>query len=238
MKEPLRRNGFGWLALGLLVLALDLRAPAQTSQFVPEMDAYYKITSQVRVWMQAKETSEAGTPVTAEFGPSLDFYIKSPLKFESVTAFDLDDSKSRFLVISVGYRYLPTPNSAPTNRMEPLFTVNYPISKIGLLLSDRNRGDLDWKSGTFTWRYRNRIQLERTLKLRSYHLSPYASAEFYYDSLYGKWSDTAIYAGCLFPIGRHFELNPYYEHQNNTGKSPNQLLNQFGLMLNMYFNRR
>ena len=225
--------------MGLLfVLALPLRACAQTSQFVPEVDAYYKITSPVRIWMQAKDTSEAGTPVTAEFGPSLDFYVNAPLKFADVTTFDLDDSKSRFLVLSVGYRYLPTPDQPPTNRFEPVFTMNYPVPRIGLLLSDRNRADLDWKAGTFTWRYRNRVQLERTLKVGSYHLSPYASAEFYYESLYGKWSDTAIYAGCLFPIGKHFELNPYYEHQNSTGKSPNQLYNQLGLMLNMYFNRK
>ena len=51
-------------------------------------------------------------------------------------------------------------------------------------------------------------------------------------------SDTAIYAGCLFPIGKHVEFNPYYEHQNNTGKSPNQQLDQLGLMLNLYFSVR
>jgi hypothetical protein len=234
----MNRNRYGWLKLLLFALTMALPAAAQTDQFLPEIDAYYKVTSPVRIWFQAKETNEAGAPVTAEIGPSLDIYVKSPLKFADVTAFDLDDSRSRFLVISVGYRYLPTPGSPPTNRMEPLFTLNYPVQRIGLLLSDRNRADLDWKAGTFTWRYRNRVQLERTLKVRSYHLSPYASAEFYYESLYGKWSDTAIYAGCLFPVGKHFEINPYYEHQNITGKSPNQQLNQAGLMLNMFFNRR
>src|ERR1017187_10107652 len=236
--DLMKRIRLVWLALLPLILAIALPAAAQTDQFLPEIDAYYKVTSPVRIWFQAKETSDAGTPVTAECGPSLDFYIKSPLKLADVTAFDLDDSKSRALVLSVGYRDLPTPGSPPTNRLEPLFTLNYPVPRIGLLLSDRNRADLDWKSGTFTWRYRNRIQLERTLKVRSYHLSPYASAEFYYESLYGKWSDTALYAGCLFPIGKHFELHPYYEHQTLTGKSPNQQLNQFGLMLNMFFSRR
>jgi len=103
------------------------------------------------------------------------------------------------------------------------------------LLSDRNRADLDWLSGTFSWQYRNRVQFERTVRISSYHLSPYASAEFFYQSRYEKWSDTAIYAGCLFPIGRHVEFNPYYEHQNQTGRSPNQQLNQLGLMLNLYF---
>jgi hypothetical protein len=222
----------------MLIFALGSRAEAQTDQFLPEIDAFYEITSPVRIWFQTKETSEAGDPVTAEIGPSLDFYVKSPIRLRDVTAFDLDDSKSRALVISIGYRYLPTPGVPPTNRMEPLFTLNNPVPRINFLLSDRNRADLDWKGGTFTWRYRNRVQLERTLKWGSYHLSPYASVELFYESQYEKWATTALSAGCLFPIGGHFELNPYYEHQNNTGKSPNQQLNQAGLMLNMYFSRK
>lgn len=227
-----------WLLLVLLILAPDLHLAAQSDQLLPEINAFYKISSPVRVWFQAKETREGGAPTTAELGPSLDFYVKSPVKLADITAFDLDDSKSRALVLSVGYRYLPTPNTAPTNRLEPLFTLNYPVPRLKFLLSDRNRADLDWQDGSFTWRYRNRVQLERTLRIGSYHLSPYASAEFSYQSKYEKWSDTAIFAGCLFPIARHFEFNPYYEHQNNTGPSPNQQLNQLGLMLNMFFGRR
>jgi hypothetical protein len=37
------------------------------------------------------------------------------------------------------------------------------------------------------------------------------------------------------PMAVHVEFNPYYEHQNNTGKSPNQQLNQLGLMLSILF---
>lgn len=103
------------------------------------------------------------------------------------------------------------------------------------LFTDRNRADLDWKSGGLTWRYRNRLQAEGPVAVRSYHLTPYVSAEVFYQSKYGKWSDTAIYVGCLFPIGKHSQFDTYYEHQNNTGKSPNHQLNQFGLTLGLYF---
>ena len=223
------------LALACFVLLGCLSASAQTDQVLPEIDTYVKLSSDLRVSFQAKETREAGDPTQAEIGPSLDFYLKPLLRLIKATEFDLDDSKSRPLVLSVGYRYLPQANNAPaTNRMEPVVTINFPV-KGKFLLSDRNRADLDWKSGSFSWRYRNRFQIERNLRIRSYHPSPYVSAEFFYASQYGKWSDTAIYAGCLFPIGKHTEFNPYYEHQNNTGKSPNQQLNQLGLMLNLYF---
>ncbi len=226
------------LVLACLVILSCLSAGAQTDQFLPEIDGYFKLSSDLRLTFQAKQTREGGEPTQAEIGPSLDFYLKPLIRLKKVTEFDLDEAKSRPLVFSIGYRYLPEANHSPaTNRMEPVVLFNLPI-KGDFLLSDRNRADLDWRSGNFTWRYRNRFQVERTLKWGSYHPSPYASAEFFYESQYGKWSDTAVYAGCLFPIRRHFELNPYYEHQNNTGKAPNQLLNQLGLVLNLYFPAR
>ena len=223
-----------WLGLALLVPTLGQRASAQVDEFLPEIDAYYKLSSDVRVSFQAKETREGGDPTQAELGPSVEFYLKPLVKLKKTTAFDLDDSKSRPLVLSIGYRYMPSPNSPAENRVEPVATFHFPL-KAGLLLSDRNRADLDWKSGNFSWRYRNRLQIEKRLTIRSYHPAPYASVESFYESQYGKWSDTAIYAGCLFPMGKHVELNPYYEHQNNTGKSPNQQLNQLGLILSLYF---
>jgi hypothetical protein len=118
--------------------------------------------------------------------------------------------------------------------MEPVATLNFPM-KGGILMSDRNRADLDWSNANFTWRYRNRFSLERAIMIRSYHPTPYARAEFFYASEYRKWSTTVLYAGCSFPLGKRLELDPYYEHQNNTGKSPNQQLNQFGLILNLFF---
>jgi len=135
----------------------------------------------------------------------------------------------------MGYRYLPEANGgAATNRMEPVLTMRFPVTR-RLLLTDRNRFDLDWKSGGFEWRYRNRVQLEAPFPIRKYHMKAYASVEPFYQSQYGKWSDTAIYAGCLLPIRKHVQLDPYYEHQNNTGKRPNQQLNQFGIVLNLFF---
>lgn len=223
------------LCLALFVVGCCLSASAQSDQFLPEIDAYYKVISDVRVSFQAKQTRESTDPVQAEIGPSLDFYLKPLIRLQDTTRFDLDDAKSRPLVFSIGYRYLPQANGSPaTNRMEPVVTFRFPMAD-KFLLTDRNRADLDWKNGSFTWRYRNRFEVEKALSIRAYHVSPYASVEFFYESQYSKWSDTAVYAGCLFPVGKHVEFNPYYEHQNNTGKSPNSQLNQAGLVLSLFF---
>ncbi len=220
----------------LLVLLPCFPASAQTSttEFLPEIDVHLKLRSNVRFIFQAKDTREGGEATQVELGPSIDFYLKRLVKLRDISAFDPDDSKSRLLVLSVGYRYIPSLNKPPENRIEPVVTSHFPL-KAGILISDGNRADLDWSKGNFTWRYRNRLTFERALEIRTYHPKPYASAEGFYESRYGKWSTTALYAGCLFPLGKHVQFDPYYEHENNTGKRPNQQVNAAGLILNLHF---
>lgn len=225
-----------WLVLAIVIAALPSLGGAQTGETLPEVDAYYDFNPNLRIQFQVKETREGGDPTTAEIGPSIQLYLKPLSKLFDITQFDLDKSKSQLVLFSVGYRILPTPGEAPTNRLEPYVILNLP-SPGKLLLSDRNRADLDWQNGSFSWHYRNLINIERPVTIRSYHPSPYISAEAWYTSQYQKWSTTSLFAGCLFPLGKHVEFNPYYEHQNNTGKNPSQQLNQLGLMLNLWLGR-
>jgi hypothetical protein len=224
-----------------LVLAMLLcrSASAQSSQevqFLPEVDAYLKLHPHIRVSVQAKDTRDGGEPTQAAIGPSLEFYVKPLIKLREITLFDLDDAKARPLVLAVGYRYLSSPTSPATNRIPLAATSHLPV-KAKLLLTDRNRADLDWSKGEFTWRYRNMLSVERTLMIHTYHPIPYVSAEVYYESQYHKWSTTELYAGCVFPVGKHLELKPYYEHQNNTGKHPNEQLHGLGVTANIYLSR-
>jgi hypothetical protein len=218
----------------LLLLFGCLPACAQDPQFLPEVDAYLRLNSIFRTYLQAKDDRDGGAPDQFAIGPSLQLYLKPLVKLKKITAFDLNDEKSRFLVLETGYRYVIAPDAPVDNRMETVATFNFPLSA-GFHLADRNRADLDWKGGKFYWRYRNRLKLERTFSLYSYHLIPYIAAEPYYTSQYEKWSTTALFAGCLFPVGKHVEFNVYYEHENNTGKRPNQPVNEVGLALYLYF---
>jgi Protein of unknown function (DUF2490) len=225
----------GSLAIGLLlVLSHFPCARAQGTQFLPEIDTYLRVNPLVRVSLQFKQTRDGGDPTQAEIGPSMDFYLQPWVKLQNATLFDLDEAKKRALVFSTGYRVLTAPDTPLTERVELIATANYPI-KCGVLVSDRNRADLDWTNGKFNWRYRNRLSLEKSLSARSYHPSVYARSEEFYESQYQKWSTTALYAGGILPAGKHLELSPYYCHQNNTGRTPNQELNQIGLIANLYF---
>ncbi|MGB2666602.1 MAG: DUF2490 domain-containing protein [Candidatus Acidiferrum sp.] len=211
-------------------------AKAQDLQFLPEVDAYVKLDSNFRAYLQAKDDREGGDPTQFTFGPSIELYLKPLVKLEKVMAFDLDDSKSRPLVLEAGYRYITAPNAAPEDRELAAATFNFPMA-VGFHISDRNRIELDWKSGSFTWRYRNRLTLERTFAIHSHHFIPYVAAEPFYESQYNKWSSTDLYVGSLFPVGKHFEFNLYYEHENDTYKEPkpNRQQNYVGLALYLYF---
>jgi hypothetical protein len=167
----------------------------------------------------------------------MEFYLKPLVRLKEITVFDLDDAKERPLVLTAGYRYLAAPGKPGTNRIPIAVTSHLPLTA-KLLLTERNRADLDWSDGSFTWRYRNMLSLERTVAIRSYHFIPYASAEIYYESQYSKVSTTEIYVGTHLPMGKHIQLAPYYEHQNNTGKHPNEQLHGIGLTLDIFLSKK
>jgi hypothetical protein len=222
------------LTISTLYTLLTLSAGAQSSEFLPEIDVVAKVNSRVRLGFQAKRTREDGDPTQAEIGPSVDCFLKPLLSLKRINLHDPDKSKSRVLVLSFGYRYVPSVNAPTVNRIIMQATSNLPLKR-SLLISDRNRGELNVSEGNLNWRYRNRLTVERPVAIRSYHLTPYASAEFYYNSKYQKWSSTALYAGALFPLGNHTQLDPHYEHENNTGKPPNQQINAVGFIVNFEF---
>jgi Protein of unknown function (DUF2490) len=231
------RTGCLVLVLLMLLCGTGRAESSQETEFLPEVDAYLKLNQDIRVSFQAKDTREGGDSTQAAIGPSMEFYLKPLIRLKKITTFDLDDAKSRPLVLTAGYSFLSSPNSPSTNRVLVAATSHLPV-KAQLLLTDRNRADLDWSDGAFTWRYRNRLSLQRTFAIHSYHLLPYASAEVYYESQYSKVSTTELYAGTNLPMGKHLDLDPYYEHQNNTGKKPNKQVNALGLTLNIYISKK
>jgi hypothetical protein len=226
-----RKTFWGWV---LLASFTCVPARAQNLQFLPEIDAHLELNSTFRAYLQAKNDRDGGDPQQFTIGPSLQAYLKPLIKLKRVKAFDLDDSRSRLLVLETGYRYIAAPSAPSENRMLVAVTSNFPLSA-GFSLSDRNRADLAWKGGGFTWRYRNKLTLERTFAIRSYHFIPYVAAEPFYESRYAKWSSTSLYTGSLFPLGERVQFNTYFEHDNNTGKRPNRQVNSVGLVLNLYF---
>jgi len=117
-------------------MIISLKVPcnavlAQSVDFLPEIDARFKLKSNIRAYVQAKDERDAGAPDQFAIGPSLQIYVKLLLRLKNITVFDLDDAKPRALILEAGYRYITAPDTA--------------------LIADRNRADLD-SNGTFDWR--------------------------------------------------------------------------------------
>jgi len=222
-----------FLSLAILLLSLPATA-ADTFQFWPEVDTYVKLNDKVRFYFIASQTRENGNSTDAEIGPNIDFYLKPLFRLKRITVFQLDESKSRPVMFRFGYRYMPSTTGPTENRVVMEATPRYPLLR-GALVTDRNRGELRFIQGKFSWRYRNRLTVERTFTTGKIHFTPYGRAEAYYDSNYNKFSRVAFDAGSIFPIGKHVELEGYYEHQNDSSKSPNRQVNALSAVLSLYF---
>jgi len=222
------------IGFGLIFTILRPSLAAQSLQSWPEVDTYLQLNSNVRLSFFGSLARENAEGSSAEIGPNIDFFFKPLVKLKRITAFELDQSKSRPIMLRLLYRYLPAVEGPTERRVGLEATGRFPLIR-GVLLSDRNRADLRNIDGVFSWRYRNRFSAERTFSLRSYHFAPYLRAEAFYDSRFEKFSRTELTAGSTFPIGKHFELEWYYMHQNDTAKSPNRQVDGFGYVLSMYF---
>jgi hypothetical protein len=214
-------------ALFVPLPSVAVRAQTSMTAFLPEIDSYFRITPNVRLAFDAKGYMEDGDLNRAQIGPSLQFNTRPLEKLKKITIHDMDDMKRMPIVFSIGYRYLPSSVQPPVHRLQPIVMFHIPFPGTFLLS--------DWSNGSFRWTYRNRFTAERRLTIRSYHPGAYASAEFFYQSQYAKWSATHLFAGCLFPLSRHIQLETYYEHANNTGPHPNRQVNAAGLIIDLYF---
>jgi hypothetical protein len=233
---PLAHALQGQVWAALLVVSLAIPAGAQTTKQVwPELSAYVKLNDQMRFYLLSTTVKENKESTEIEMGPNFDFYLK-PLAKNPLLLLRLDESKNRPLMVRVGYRFIHPirGNSSTEHRGVLEATARFPLV-IGMLVSDRSRIDFRSVGGEYSWRYRNRLTMEGHVSVGRVTMNPYVRAEVYYDSRYSKWSRTALTAGSAFPITKHFELESYFEHHNNTGGSSNQELNAVGAVVNFYF---
>jgi hypothetical protein len=112
----------------MLVCLASLPTRAQETEFLPEVDAHVTLNSTFRTYLEVKDDRDGGEPTQLAVGPSLQIYLKPLIKLKKVTEFDLDDSKSRFLVVETGYRYITAPGAPPENRLVEAATSNFPLN--------------------------------------------------------------------------------------------------------------
>lgn len=88
------------------------------------------------------------------------------------------------------------------------------------LLADRNRVEFRWVNGVYSTRYRNRLTVQADLLADGLHLSPYASAEFFYDWGQDAWNEEQYALGVLWQARRRYSLALFYLYQDCDSCAP------------------
>ncbi len=208
-------------------------ATAQTVQLWPEVSTFVKMTDRTRLYFLATTVKEDGETTSGEFGPNLDIYFRTIRARKHWAGFRLDESKNRNVLVRIGYRYLHNTGDDPEeNRGIVEVTPRHPLVR-GVLVSNRVRTDLRFIDGEYSWRFRNRLSLEREVSIGRLRLNPYARAEAFYDSRVHEWSRTEFVAGASFPAS-WWELEGYYDYQHDTGSGSSRNVHGLGAVINFY----
>jgi len=239
----LAASRFGALVLFLLVFVMGAaRVTAQESatrnEFWPEVDVYIKVKPKVRLYLLGTVSKSVE-----------DGELRNAQGFEAQIGAHIDYIPNDHVILRAGYRYGTSVGDSDDPFKEHRLLTEQTLRKMlpgELLLSDRNREDFRFVNGDFSFRYRNRVTIEREFHLfKQRTITPYVSGEIFYDTRYDIWNRNRFAVGIqqslrrgplrrmLLPE-RQVILDLYYMRQNDS-RSETQHVNGIGAALAFYF---
>jgi Protein of unknown function (DUF2490). len=208
------------------------------NEFWPEIDVYINVKPKVRLYLIGTISKSVE-----------DGEIRNAQSFEAQIGAHVDYIPNDHLILRAGYRFGTSVGEADSPYKEHRILTEQTLRKLlpgDLLLSDRNREDFRFVSRDFSFRYRNRVTIEREIHLfKERTITPYASAEIFYDTRYNAWNRKRFSIGfqqsmrrgplrrMLLPK-RQVILDLYYMRQNDS-RSETQHVNAIGAALQFYF---
>lgn len=239
---PIRTSRALNLTLLLLVLigppATRAQQPTTSTQFWPEIDVYINVKPKLRLFLLGTISKSVE-----------DGELRNAQAFEAQFGVHVDYIPNKHVILRTGYRYGSSLGDSDSPYTEHRLLTEQTLRKMlpgDLLLSDRNREDFRFVSGDFSFRYRNRVTIEREFHLfRKRTVTPYASGEIFYDTRYRAWNrnrlavgvQTSLRRGAVLKMllpKRQIMLDLYFMRQNDSRSSP-QHVNALGASLAFYF---
>ena len=226
------------LILFLLIFPAGIGAqnPPTAFEFDPELNVNVDLNKVVRFeFNTGRERSDEFASSKWKVSAGASFRIKPFRK----TFLDLVDSvKQNRYVFGAAYEYSRTPDAGNRIEHRGIFegTVRYKIPA-GMLLTDRNRFELRWVDNGFHVRYRNRLILERRMKLMKLKVSPFVAAEAIWDQRYKHWNVFKYIGGVQVRLIRYTTVDFRYERQHCVVCSTPDT-NILGLTLNIFLRRK
>jgi len=182
---------------GIVVVTAGAACAEEVKQVWPEWQLRLSVDSQTRIILMGKVTREEDTPTNLQVGVGIDhrFDEHFSMRLGYLEGFALQSGAS-------GDEQRPY--------LEQTFGCLLPLS---LQVELHSRGELRWLDGAFSWRVRERLQIQRRFEIATYRFTPYASAEAYYDSRYDAFSRTRLSFGAIFPVDEHLSVDVYGSRQ-------------------------
>ena len=225
-----------------LVLTGTQSARAQENttkkEFWPEVDVYITVKPKVRLFLLGTVSKSVE-----------DGELRNAQGYEAQIGVHVDYIPNKHVILRTGYRFGSAVGSNDDPFKEHRLLTEQTLRQLlpgDLLLSDRNREDFRFLNGDFSFRYRNRVTLEREVHLfKGRTITPYVSGEVFYDTRYDTWNRNRFAIGIqqslirgplrkmLLPK-RQVILDLYYMRQNDS-RSDIQHVHAIGAALAFYF---
>ena len=228
------------LAISVLVLVITGRAFSQSSSAAtevwPAVQASLDPHPRVGVLLIfEKHNGEDVSLAQWKIGASASYRMKRIL---SKHRDDIDGENQYNLAVGVGYEYVRTEQTSGNKLEHRVIFQTTPkyVPVWGILIQDRSRAEFRWVDDVYNFRYRNRLTVDRELKLNRVRLTPYTSGELFWDRNHHAWTENQYNFGVQLPYKKRFMLDAYYLRQNCTTCSQDPV-SVFGIKLNFYFKR-
>ena len=252
-KLPSRRRGAinqplvlmsGLFLLLLLIDTRKIRAqePTTRDEFWPSIEVYINVKPKVRLYLlgTVSKSVEDGELFNAQ-------------SYEAQVGAHVDYIPNEHFILRAGYRYGRAIGNNDNGFREHRLLSEQILRKLlpgDLLLTDRNREDFRFITGEFSFRYRNRVMIEREFHvnlpiLRRRTITPYVSGEISYDTRFGVWNRNRYAVGVVQSLRRGpilktvlpkrgMNLDIYLMRQNDSRSSPSHV-NALGAGLVFHF---
>ncbi|MGA7842066.1 MAG: DUF2490 domain-containing protein [Candidatus Acidiferrales bacterium] len=204
------------------------------TQAWPEVDFHIQMTSSLRTLTLAGTEQGVGFPFQQCYAAAALGYQGKPILREHLT--NIDPDKERYFLVGGGYEFLHTTNSGKEtdeDRVTLDGTFGFrPTARF--LVRDRNWIELRWIDGAYSTTYRNMVTVERDFLVRGFRLTPYGSAEVFYDSPKHSWNEEWYTGGIEWPYKSLFMIDTYYKREHCDTCNPTNW-NVGGVTLSFYF---
>jgi hypothetical protein len=212
--------------------------PTTRKEFWPEVDVYITVKPKVRLYLlgTVSKSVEDGELFKAQ-------------SYEAQFGAHVDYIPNEHLILRAGYRYGTAVGNNDDGFREHRLLTEQTLRKLipgDFLVSDRNREDFRFINGDFSFRYRNRMTIEREVPVfKGRTITPYVSGEIFYDTRYGVWNRNRVAVGVQQSLRRgpllkmvmperQIILDVYFMRQNDS-RSSSPHVNALGASLAFYF---